>query len=357
MKYASALIRIGAALIGAIAVDYLATWPYIMTPLYAIPMLIAAYSLPPRSVGAIAILVTLINLASGLLEGTPLEVVLLYTSGLLFSAYLAISLAWQRQETVRHARMAEQNAHATALAHQRLQQFLSMVTHDLRNPLAAILGTILLLSRRSAQIAPARQQKMLLSIEAAAKDMRQLVDDLRDAGTIGTDHFALRKSTVDLVEVARRVIDRHHPISAGHRLALEAPERLEGIWDAGRISQLLANLVSNAIKYSPDGGQVRIAIGCHAGEACVRVSDQGIGMHPDQVERLFQPFTRLYQGQEIQGLGLGLYISKAIVEAHGGRIWAESQPGQGSTFIAVLPLPARLGANQNQNAVSIADTA
>jgi signal transduction histidine kinase len=124
-----------------------------------------------------------------------------------------------------------------------------------------------------------------------------------------------------------------------HHLVLEAPERLVGNWDGGRVGQLLANLVSNAIKYSPAGGEVRVALDCIGGEACVRVSDQGIGMSPDQIERLFQPFTRLYRGQEIHGLGLGLYISKAIAEAHGGRIWVESRPGQGSTFTVTLPLP------------------
>src|SRR5262245_46587280 len=101
MKHISSIVFISIALIGAIVVDYLATWPYIMTPLYAIPVLVAAYRLPPRGVAAVAVLVTGINLVSGMLEGTPIQVVLLYTSGLLIAAYLAIALADQRQKTAR----------------------------------------------------------------------------------------------------------------------------------------------------------------------------------------------------------------------------------------------------------------
>jgi len=131
MKHFRALIPIGLTLIGAMVIDYLAPWPYIMTQLYAIPVLIAAYRLPPRGVAVIAGPAMVINLMSGLLEGTPLDVVLLYTSGLLITGYLSIALARQRLEIARYADLAEQHAQATELAHQRLQEFLAMVVHDL----------------------------------------------------------------------------------------------------------------------------------------------------------------------------------------------------------------------------------
>jgi len=330
MKRASPLLLIGATLIGAIIIDYLAPWPFIMTPLYAVPVLIAAHRLSPRGAGATAALATVANCGSGLLEGTPIEVVLLYTAGLILTAYLAVSLAWQRQMSVRHAEEAE-------LAHQRLQVFLGMVTHDLRNPLAAVLGHLQILSRGAAQMPPDRQRQALLSIEAAAHHMGRLVDDLRDAGTIGAGRFAIRKARGDLVEIARRVLDLHQVAANGHHLVLDAPERLEGEWDGERVSQLLANLISNAIKYSPAGGEVRVTVRQVAREAVVGVSDQGPGLSGAQIGQLFQPFTRLHHGREVQGVGLGLYISKAIVEAHGGRIWAESEPGRGSTFVVALP--------------------
>ncbi len=337
MKHVSALVLIGITLIGAIIIDYLVTWPYIMTPLYAIPVLVAAYRLPPRGVRAIAALVTVINLVSGLLERTPIEVVLLYTAGLLISAYLAIALAWQRQETAQHARAAEQHAQAAELARQRLQEFLGMVAHDLRNLLAAILGSLQILAHRATQPSPARQQHVLLLIDTAAHSMSRLLDDLRDASTIGAGHFAIHTAQTDLAAIARRVVELQQASAVDHRLTVNAPARLEGTWDGERLNQLLTNLVSNALKYSPAGSEVQVSMHGGAGEARVCVSDHGIGLSPDQIQRLFQPFTRLRYGQDVQGVGLGLYISKAIVDAHGGRIWVESAPGQGSTFTVALP--------------------
>jgi signal transduction histidine kinase len=340
MKYFSALIYIGVALIGALIVDYLATWPYIMTPLYAIPVLVAAYLLPPRGVAAVAALVLSINLASGMLEGTPIEVVLLYTSGLLITAYLAVALAWQRQKTAQHAGEAERHAQAAEQARQRLQEFLGMVAHDLRSPLAAILGSLQILTHRATQVPAARQQRVLQLIEMSAQSMNRLLDDLRDASTTGAGRFVVHTAQSDLAAIARQVVELQQAPAADHYLVLDAPNHLEGMWDGQRLSQLLTNLVSNAIKYSPAGSEVQVSVRGGAGEAQVCVSDHGIGLSPDQVQQLFQPFTRLYQGQGVQGIGLGLYISKAIVEAHGGRIWVESAPGQGSTFTVTLPQAA-----------------
>jgi signal transduction histidine kinase len=331
------LLFMMATLLVAIIVDYLARWPFIMTPLYAVPVLIAAYRLSPRAVGATAVLVTLVNLASGLIQGTPFEVVLLYTSGLVTVAYLAVSLAWQRQKSAYYAYEAERHAQAAEAAHQRLREFLGMIAHDLRNPLAAILGYLQILNKEAAESTPERRQRALSVIEAAAHQIDRLVCDLQDASTIGAGHFAIRTAPIDLLEVARRVIDMHQAVTINHQLILDAPEQLEGAWDGERVSQLLTNLVSNAIKYSPAGGEVRVAVRQMAGEVVVSVSDQGVGLGREQIEQLFQPFTRLYHHRDVQGVGLGLYICKAIAEAHGGRIWVESEPGQGSTFSVALP--------------------
>ena len=337
MKHFRALIPIGLTLIGAMVIDYLAPWPYIMTPLYAIPVLIAAYRSPPRGVAAIAGLAMVINLMSGLLEGTPLDVVLLYSSGLLTTGYLSIALARQRQEIVRYAGVAAQHTQAAELAHQRLQEFLAIVVHDLRNPLAAILGSLHMLQQSATQTFPARQQELLQLSAAAARSMGRLLDDLRDAGMIGAGHFAICKAQADLAEIARRVAALQQMTATDHDLILESPEHLEGMWDGERLNQLLTNLISNAVKYSPAGGAVRVSVRGGAGEACVSVADHGIGLNPSEIQRLFQPFTRMYANQGIEGVGLGLYISKAIVVAHGGRIWVESIPGQGSTFTVALP--------------------
>jgi signal transduction histidine kinase len=315
------------------AVDYLALWPFLMTPLYVVPVLIAAYRLSPRGIGAVAALVTALNFASGLIQHTPLVILLLYTSGLLMVAALGIALAWQRQETARHAQDAE-------AAHQRLQQFLGMVTHDLSTPLSATLGYLEWLRRSAGPAMPEKQQWALSSIEAAATRMCRLVDDLRDAEHTGASQFMLRRAPLDLTEIVRLVVVLQQSTTTRHHLALDAPEHLNGMWDGERLAQVLANLISNAIKYSPAGGEVRVTVREVAGEAVVSVSDQGIGLSREQIEQLFQPFTRLYSGREIKGVGLGLYICKAIAEAHAGRIWVESTPGQGSIFTVKLPCVA-----------------
>jgi two-component system sensor histidine kinase VicK len=135
----------------------------------------------------------------------------------------------------------------------------------------------------------------------------------------------------------RTVIAQQQATTLNHQLVLDAPTSLIGEWDATRISEVLTNLVSNAIRYSVDGGKIRITVD-EAGElVIVRVIDPGIGIAPDLLPRLFQPFSQLSSEPTTNGAGLGLYIAKAIVELHGGQIWAKSAEGKGSTFSVALP--------------------
>jgi len=113
---------------------------------------------------------------------------------------------------------------------------------------------------------------------------------------------------------------------------------VEGCWDRERIARVLVNLIDNAIKYSPHGGVMTVRIAPADGRARLTVSDQGVGIAPDQIASLFRPYARLGQVDGVAGLGLGLYIVKGIVDAHEGSIWAESRPGEGSTFVVDLPL-------------------
>jgi signal transduction histidine kinase len=117
------------------------------------------------------------------------------------------------------------------------------------------------------------------------------------------------------------------------------PVVVEG--DRQRLVQLVQNLVGNAVKYSPAGAPVRVAVARNGTEARITVADEGIGIRPEDLPRLFQKFSRLENARKsgAPGTGLGLYICRSIVEAHGGRIWAESEPQKGSTFVVTLPLP------------------
>jgi signal transduction histidine kinase len=133
-------------------------------------------------------------------------------------------------------------------------------------------------------------------------------------------------------------VTRARTQGTGHALRIEAPQSpIVGFWDRDRLGQVLDNLIGNAIKYSPEGGEIAIRVEATNAEGLVRIEDHGIGIARDVLPRLFE---RFYQGQDpgaSTGLGLGLYISRMLVESHGGRIWAESEPGQGSTFVVSLP--------------------
>lgn len=329
----SALL-IGVCLLVAVLVDYLAPWPYVMTPLYAIPVLVAAHHLSARSVGAVGLLATAVNVASSTLQGTPPVIVVFYTSGLLMAVYLGILAAIERDRSTRHARQADD-------ARRQLQDFTSLVAHELANPLTALRGFTQLL-RRHARDDPRKIERDAIVIEQTALRLGRLVADLRDTTQLGTGRFRIRPVPVDLVALVREVIDLQQATTTDHRLILESPDQVYGDWDRERLAQLVANLLSNAIKYSPHNGDVRISVHTLENQATVRISDRGPGIAPLQQKLLFQPYSRLKQTSAIQGLGVGLYLARGIVEAHGGRIWVESQVGAGTTFGFTLPLRTSL---------------
>ncbi|HLH25247.1 MAG TPA: HAMP domain-containing sensor histidine kinase [Chloroflexota bacterium] len=326
-----ALALVAATLLAAMLVDYLAPWPYVMTPLYVIPILLAAHALSPRATAGVAAVATLINILSGLLQGTPLLIHAIYSVALVLTDYLAVAFAAERQRAARHAQAAE-------AAHERLQFFMRCVVHELGNPLTVLGGYVSRLHHQQG-LSPEAEQ-YVVTLEHTAERLKCLVRDLRDAGHLGTDYFQIHPAPTDLVAVARDVLALRQASTDDHQLRLDAPTRLVGVWDEERISQLLANLISNAIKYSPAGGPVQVTITSTAAEAHVSVADQGLGIPPDQMDDIFRPFERLHTDEVVEGLGLGLTIAKGIVEAHGGRIWVESAPGQGSTFHFTLPLRA-----------------
>lgn len=172
--------------------------------------------------------------------------------------------------------------------------------------------------------------------------MELLVADLLDISRIQQGHLVLRPEEVDLVALAREVYERFVDAPERrleHRLTFEAPEDLRGHWDPVRLDQVLTNLLTNALKYSPSGGPVWLRIARDEDEAVVEVADRGVGMSREERARIFQPFSRAESASRaISGVGLGLYISAQIVRRHGGSIDVESEPGVGSSFTVRLPL-------------------
>ena len=236
--------------------------------------------------------------------------------------------------------LAYQNQHLVEL--DRLKdEFVSSISHELRTPLTSISGYIELLLEDEAS---AEKRGHLTIVERNADRLLALVTDLLFAARLQYGRLELERRPVDLREVVRQSVESARPRAAAAAVELRAD--LDDVpvvhGEPDRLAQLLDNLVSNAIKFTPGGGHVAVSLGAENGFVCIHVSDSGIGITDVERQRLFERFFRSQSALEaqIQGTGLGLYISKAIVEAHGGRIGVESEPGVGTTFVVELPAGA-----------------
>ncbi len=217
------------------------------------------------------------------------------------------------------------------------EDILRAVSHDLRNPLAGILGQAQLCERRLAQAGLERERANAQTIIAAAQRMNTLIQDLVDTARSETGQLQLRRQPVDLAGFVAGLKERLSPSLDMARVELRMPERLPPVWaDPDRLERILTNLLSNALKYSTPGTPVTVSASERDGEVVTSVTDRGPGIAPEDLERLFRRYARARPARE--GVGLGLYITRQLVEAHGGRVWAESQVGVGSTFSFSLPI-------------------
>jgi PAS domain S-box-containing protein len=257
-----------------------------------------------------------------------------------------LALAEVGAQAVDRARLYEsqERARAEAEAAVRAQdEFLSLASHELRTPVAAVKATAQLAERaiERGQSDPQRTVRHLRSIARSADRLGALVEDLLDVTRLRTGRLRLRPQTLDLGATLQEVIGRHGAAATGHRFELRLPEQRTPVHaDPLRLEQVLDNLLGNAVKYSPNGGAIRVRLRPDEGGYTLTVTDQGIGLPEGQEARIFQTFSRASNAaaQHIQGLGLGLAISRQLVEAHGGRIWATSPgEGRGTTLSVWLP--------------------
>ena len=236
-------------------------------------------------------------------------------------------------------------------ADRRKDQFLAMLAHELRNPLAPIRNAVELM-RQVETIDPAFQPSREM-VERQVKHLARLVDDLLDVSRITQGSIRLRKEAVDLGSVVERAVEATRPLidSRTHELKVQLPTdpiHLEA--DPARLEQILANLLNNAAKYTMPGGQIRVTAALEGAEAVVRVRDNGIGVPPDVLDRVFEPFVQS-EGSLARsegGLGIGLTLVRSLVEMHGGSVEATSPGlGQGSEFVVRLPanVPAEKAAS------------
>ncbi len=221
-------------------------------------------------------------------------------------------------------------------------EFLANVSHDLRTLLGGLSLTSGLLDKLAPEGEPGAQIRKLAGATGRyVARMTRLVNDLQDVTNIDAGKLQVVREPVAVAGLVEETVAAFGPVAQAKQVTIQAdaPNGLgEASLDGGRILQVLANLVSNAIKFTPEGGRVRVAVAASDQEVHFTVQDSGIGIPADQLERIFDRFRQLSQTRV--GLGLGLHISKLLVEAHGGRLWAESAAGAGSTLHAVLPRAA-----------------
>jgi len=266
----------------------------------------------------------------------------------------AARVSGNAQDVTERRRLERERAEAQERAKEihRLQElndlktrFMNTAAHELNTPLTPIRVQLHILKQR-VESGEAGASDSLAVLERNIERMIGLVNDVLEAARLQAERLGIRKESVDLARLVRDAAESFHAPAreAGLRLEVDADAALPAEADPKRVTQVLYNLLSNAIKFTPRGGRVRIEARSSVGGAELRVSDTGIGLTGEQIERLFQPFSQVHEGVLTSrlGTGLGLYISRGIAELHGGSIRVESQgPSRGTTFILTIPLVAR----------------
>jgi PAS domain S-box-containing protein len=257
---------------------------------------------------------------------------------------IAEELARRCGQAIENARL-HQEAQAAVKARDR---FVSIASHELRTPIARVKGyaEMLLAAQSDGDLTPEMLQRSLQRIDNASDRLAGLVRDLLDVSKINAGNLPLRVRLVDVTELAREVVGRYQEqlssAESGHLLLDIVGTPVSVSADPERLEQVLINLLDNAVKYSPDGPELRVRLQPKARGVLLEVSDRGIGLPPETAERIFEPFSRASNAEErqITGMGLGLYICRNIVEQHHGRIWARSEgEGSGTTMCVWLPEP------------------
>lgn len=230
-----------------------------------------------------------------------------------------------------------------AQSDRKKDEFLAMLGHELRNPLAAISTAVAVL--RHPGIAEESQDRQTGLIQRQVRHLARMVDDLLDLSRLSLGKIALKTERVEVQRIVRAAVETLDLAgqNGSHHLAVElAGEPLVVEGDPIRLEQVVANLLQNAVKYTPEGGHVEVAVEGRGQQAAVRVADDGIGIPADELPGIFDPFTQGGDGVgEPEGLGVGLHLTRHLVELHGGRIEAASEgTGKGAEFTVFLPLAA-----------------
>jgi signal transduction histidine kinase len=236
----------------------------------------------------------------------------------------------QRADTVREARRAERTR----------SEVLATLSHELRMPLSTIKGYATALLLDELAWTDAKRREFLQLIEVACDDMEVMVRDILDSSLIEVDQLRLERRPLALPALAHEIADEFQHRSPKHRLMVDFPADFPVVpADPHWMRQVLRNILDNAVKYSPEGGLVVVRGEGRAGDVVISIADQGVGISSEDLIPLFERYFRVRSASalHVPGTGLGLPIARAVVEAHGGRIWVESQVREGTTISFSLP--------------------
>jgi signal transduction histidine kinase len=265
----------------------------------------------------------------------------------------ALYAATKQAEREREQLLQEQTARAEAEAAVRARdEFLFLAAHELRTPITSLHGFVQVLLRqidRRGDVDRSRLSEALRTIEQQSNKMVELIAQLLDVSRLSTGKFLLERRVTDVTELVRSVVAAAQVRTSAHSLQVTATGPCLASIDPLRFEQVVVNLVDNAIRYSPDGGGIQVEVGPAAGErAQLTVRDHGIGIPPEKREHIFDRFYQAHAGDYYGGLGLGLYITREIVELHGGSVEASYPADGGVAFTVTLPSATAAMAADNQ---------
>ena len=331
MRDAQSLVLVGVLLLLALVIN-VAVLPtnILVSSLYAVPVLVAAMRVRPRVVAVVGLLAILCYLTSAQVQERPLAARVFALLSLLTVGFLAVMLSEQRGQTVERAREAEE-------ALRLRDRFLSIAAHELRTPLTVLKGSTQLLRQTAGAD---RSGRLADTISRQVGRMERLVEDMLDVSRIQAGGLRVEMRPFDLRAAVQESIREMVLTVPGAELCLEAGPEIWASGDSVRIQQVIDNLLRNAVQYSGGPAYVRVQVWSERDRAMVEVADRGIGIPREELPAVFEPHVRGANAPTDRGggLGLGLYISRGIAEAHGGKLLVDSEEGAGSTFRLHLPL-------------------